>query len=488
MRTLLVVDKPDRWPLQVPGVEVVEAQAYLTDTTYGTRRDAVVYNLCRSYAYQRTGYYVSLLAEARGHRPKPSVSTLQDLRDRVVTRIASDALEGRIAHCLARIRSPEFVLSIYFGRPLAQVHEPLARALFDQFPVPLLRARFVRRENEWELAAVGPIAAEDVPESHRPFVVEAAERFFAGDRPAPRRRRPPRYHLALLVDPEEASPPSDEGALKRLERAAREMDLGLERITRDDYARLGEFDGLFIRVTTGVNHYTYRFSRRAEAEGLVVMDDPLSIIRCGNKVFLYERLERLGVPQPKTRIVHREHRDDLVQALGFPCVLKQPDSSFSRGVVKVETPERLEEELDRLLKDSALVVAQEFFPTEYDWRVGVLDKKPLYVCRYFMAPGHWQILKHEGTGPPGFGPAETIPVDQAPRAVIRAAVKAASAMGDGLYGVDLKTSGRRCCVIEVNDNPNIESDVEDRVLGSALYERLLQVFVDRLERRRAASA
>jgi len=76
-----------------------------------------------------------------------------------------------------------------------------------------------------------------------------------------------------------------------------------EVIAREDYGRLLEFDALFIRATTAVNHYTYRFARRAAAEGLVVIDDPLSILRCTNKVYLYELFGRHGVPMPCTRIV-----------------------------------------------------------------------------------------------------------------------------------------------------------------------------------------
>ena len=44
--------------------------------------------------------------------------------------------------------------------------------------------------------------------------------------------------------------------------------LHTEFITKDDYGRLAEFDALFIRETTSVNHHTYRFARTGGAEGL----------------------------------------------------------------------------------------------------------------------------------------------------------------------------------------------------------------------------
>ncbi len=107
-------------------------------------------------------------------------------------------------------------------------------------------------------------------------------------------------------------------------------------IGRDDYARLAEFDALFIRETTNVSHHTYRFARRAAIEGLVVMDDPESILKCSNKVYLAELLGRHKVPVPRTLVVHKDNISLVGEELGFPCILKQPDAAFSQGVVKIE--------------------------------------------------------------------------------------------------------------------------------------------------------
>lgn len=73
MRTLVVVENPRRWPFEVEGVEVVPARSYLVEPEYARLRRAAVFNVCRRYGYQSVGYYVSLLAAARGHRPLPSV-------------------------------------------------------------------------------------------------------------------------------------------------------------------------------------------------------------------------------------------------------------------------------------------------------------------------------------------------------------------------------------------------------------------------------
>ena len=52
-------------------------------------------------------------------------------------------------------------------------------------------------------------------------------------------------------------------------------------------------------------------------------------------------------------------------------------------------------------------------------------------------------------------------MQHAPREVLRLALQAANPIGDGLYGVDIKTVNGRHVLIEVNDNPNIDRGVED---------------------------
>jgi glutathione synthase/RimK-type ligase-like ATP-grasp enzyme len=481
---LIVANDPKEWPIQIPNVEVIDPRAYLTRPEYSQMRGVKLFNLCRSYRYQTSGYYVSLLAEARGHKPMPSITTIQDMKSQAMVRLFSDDLDELIQHSLSPIQSPTFVLSIYFGRNMAKRYDRLCLNLFNLFESPMLRATF-SKNGKWSLRSIHTIAASDVPESHWPFVMQVATEHFSGRRVRTRRRARSRYNLAILVNPKEADPPSDERALQRFTKAAESLGIETERIGRDDYARIAEFDALFIRETTAVNHHTYKFSRRAAGEGLVVIDDPKSIVRCSNKVFLAESMGLNGVATPKTIVVHKGNGESIADELGLPCVLKKPDSSFSRGVVKVDTRQELTEKLRQLLDDSDLVVAQEFVPTTFDWRIGILAGRPLYACKYFMAPKHWQIIKRDGTGGEEFGRFETVPVELAPAKAVRAALRAANLIGDGFYGVDVKQSNDKFYVIEVNDNPNIDAGVEDAVLKDELYRRIMHVFLARIEQHKA---
>lgn len=485
MTILLVVSNPNKWPLHIPGVVVTSARSYLTEPTYSEDRSAKVFNLCRSYGYQSTGYYVSLLAAARGHKPMPDINTIQDLKSQFVIRTLSEEMEEQIQSACKRLQSSKFTLSVYFGRNIAKQYNSLSMRLFDLFHAPLLRAEFLKDDGKWELKSIRMISASEIPEYHHKFVVQAATDYFSGRKRRIRKRASPRFDIAVLVNPDDKEPPSNERALKKFQKAAESVGLDCELITRNDMHRLAEFDALFIRETTAVNHHTFRFAQRAATEGLVVMDDPDSILKCTNKVYLAELLTRHGITIPKTMIIHRNNIDKIMETLGLPCVLKQPDSAFSLGVNKVDTEEELNEEVMRLLNKSDLIVAQEFLPTTYDWRVGICDRRALYACRYHMARRHWQVIKRDKDGNNSReGGSDTMSVGEAPDEVIKTALKAANLIGDGLYGVDLKQIGQKCYVIEVNDNPNIDAGIEDLVLKDALYREIMGIFLRRIENKK----
>lgn len=494
MNILIVVDDPRDWPLEILDTTVVAARTYLTDPAPAAdpavdhaparamSHSVAVVNLCKSYRYQSLGYYVSLLAEARGHKPLPKVGTIEDLQSRTLVRRLAGDLNALIQRLLAPLMSDNFELDIYFGRNTISRYDPLSRQLFSLLQIPLLCARFERRNNRWDLRGLRAIAANEIPLDHQEFVALAAASYLMHRRQRTRRHVSPRFDLAILHDPDNPEPPSNAKAMQKFKKAAEELSMRVELITRTDIGRLPEFDALFIRDTTFVNHYTYRFSRRAFAEGLVVIDEPDSILKCNNKVYLAELLVKHNIRTPKTLLVHRGNVSSIVSGLGLPCILKQPDSSFSRGVTKVEAETELLPKVTKLLAKSALIIAQEWLPTKFDWRVGILDRRVLFVAQYGFPAGHWQVIKRdEQQRKLSEGSTQAIPVDEAPEEVVRIALKSANLIGDGFYGVDVKQVDNHCYVIEVNDNPNVDAGNEDAVLKDALYREVMSVFLKRIE-------
>ena len=478
---LIVVDHPKHWKLNIDGVRVVSAKSYISDAEFLANRNLRVFNLSNSYRYQSMGYYVSLLASAREHRAIPSVTTIRDFKNLSVIRSIANDIEELIQSALEKVPDTKFSLQIFFGQTTENAFRILAHRLYQLFETPLLQVFFIKTD-KWMIQKVMPLNLEKIEVVEQEQIQKLANTYFTKKRFQKPRLKHYKYDLAILINPNEANPPSCPKALKKFKEAANETGFYVDFITKDDYDDICEYDALLIRETTNVNDYTYEFSRRAYAEGLVVIDDPWSILRCANKIYLNERMKQNKIPTPKTEMLTKGiFKAEQAQQFSYPLVLKQPDSAFSLGVTKVTNAEEMVDSLKRLFRKSDLIIAQEFLYSEFDWRIGILDNTPLFACKYYMAQNHWQIYNWQVSKDEGVGDSETVPIEQVPDSVLKVALKAAALMGDGLYGVDLKAVGDKVYLIEVNDNPNIDADIEDKILKDELYLRVMQSILNRIE-------
>ena len=475
MKTVVVTDQNHGW-FEIPDATVLTARRYLAEPESGNEGMVRVLNLCRTGRYQGRGYYVSLLAEARGQRPIPDVKTIGDLKSEAYVKALETEIQPLIQQTLHHNEGQRFQVDVYLGKH--PDHEALADQLFARTRVPLLRVLFARADGTWHLDALQAIGLADIPMQNRALLVEAIKSFMA-ERTASKRAvaKKGRRRLAILWDPNEPHKPSNEEALQRFLKAAPLVELDAELIGPDALESLPEFDGLFNRASP--EGIIEEFMRRADSLGMPVVDDPESILKCGNKVFMQELLNRHRIATPRTLIVHRGNVDEIIPTLSLPCVLKLPDSGFGLDVVKIESEDNLRKEAERFFKQSELLIAQEWLPSDFDWRVGVYDRRPLFVAKYYMAPGHWQVNKVVD-GQLVDGKTEAMTIGEAPEQVINMAVRAANLIGRGQYGADLKQVGDRVYLIEVNINPNIDAGNEDQVLGDVLYREVLGVFARRI--------
>jgi len=481
---VILVDSAKDFPNADTPHKVITTRDYLARASLFQGARPKIVNLARSFAYQSRGYYCSLLAEARGHRIIPSTETMIDLGARQLYAQALPELDDALAKALATPADktvPSRVL-VFFGTVQDRRFDRFARLLFDWFRCPVLEVTIDNGERpEIRKLASVPVtrlSAEELSVFH-----EALHSHTRREWRSRKDRVPPRYSFAALYNPAEELPPSDWASLKHWARVAEKLGVEVEPITRRDLARLAEFDALFIRETTSLQNHTYRFARRAVQEGMPVIDDPISMIRCTNKIYLHELMTGNGIAVPPTVIVAGKH--DLTRAadeFGFPMVLKVPDSSFSRGVKKVDSAAALAALAKEWFEETDLLLAQAFMPTSFDWRVGVLGGKPLFVCQYKMAKRHWQIVKHRADGKASEGGWFTPSLGEAPPAVIDTGLRAAQLIGDGLYGVDLKETADGLFVVEVNDNPNVDHGVEDQAEKDQVWIELTRWFIDRLQR------
>ncbi len=441
-------------------------------------------NLSNNYAYQSRGYYASLLAGSRGHKVIPTVETMIDLSERKLYENALPELEVALNKRRKELGGafPAKVV-FYFGIGPSRAWDRFAKLLFDWFRAPALEVA-IKDSQQWaSIQKIGLFSLTRMLPEDKPRFLSSLEAYTSREWRDLRARVPSRYSFATLVDPNEELPPSEISSLRHWARIAEKMGVEVEPITRRDLAKLANYDALFIRETTTISNHTYRFARRAEQEGMPVIDDPLSMIRCTNKVYLNELMAFNNVPVPPTVMIAGPSDFQVAaDVLGFPLVLKIPDSSFSRGVKKASNFEELTTLAEQWLEDSDLLIAQKFIPTQYDWRVGVLGGQPLFAVHYLMAKQHWQIVNHKASGKPDQGGIKTFTLKEAPSHVVETAVKAARCIGDGLYGVDLKETRDGVFVIEVNDNPNLDHGYEDAGEKDEVWVRLTQWFLDRLER------
>jgi glutathione synthase/RimK-type ligase-like ATP-grasp enzyme len=482
---LIIVDRRSDFSTERPDFQVVTAREYISKPETVRNKPLRVINLSRAFRYLGSGYYCSLLAEARGLKVIPSVRTILDLSQKSIYAYALPELEELLRKRIRRMSDPpqvSFTLSVFFGTPDDARFKDFARRAFDRFRSPILRIQ-IRLGDGWHIHSVAPIAYDDLRADLRPAFNAALEAYAKAGWREPTAKSARRYTIAILHNPKEELPPSSPRAIQKFVKAGEALGLTVELIEKKDYLRLAEYDALFIRETTALDHHTYRFAQKAEKEGMVVIDDPNSILKCTNKVYLAELLRAHGIPAPKTVIFDRSRLASVEQEIPCPIVLKIPDGSFSRGIFKVRNQDELRAQAAALFEESDVILAQEFMYTEFDWRVGVLNRKPIYACQYLMAKKHWQIVKHGSNGRVQTGSFRTLAVEEAPPEVVETAVRAAGLIGDGLYGVDLKQNDRGVFVIEINDNPSIDMGVEDFRLKDELYKIVMREFVRRLDSR-----
>ncbi|HUS55456.1 MAG TPA: RimK family protein, partial [Thermohalobaculum sp.] len=461
---LLAEDLSDLELLGAP-YRMATVRDYVSRPSVFLRDASKIINLARSYDYQSAGYYASLLAEARGHRVIPTVETILDLDVREGYARALPELEDMLNRELAKVPGdqrdrPERML-VCFGKADNPACAGFGRMLFDWYRAPAIvcgLATVAAATGTWtKIPRLSLRAPSKLNPAEAAFFAETLEAHTRRAWRSAKQRVPPRHSIAVLFDPADPLPPSSERTLKHWANLAEKQGVEVEPIRKRDLPRLAEFDALFIRETTSIRNHTYRFAQRAWAEGMPVIDDPISMIRCTNKVYLWERLTQAGLPTPQTLVMPpKGGLQEIGDKLGFPLVVKIPDGSFSRGVKKVATLDELKTLTTTFFKDSELLLAQKFIPTTFDWRIGVLDGQPLFACQYRMARGHWQIVNHRADGSADEGGFATFTLEDTPAEIIDIAVRAAGLIGDGFYGVDLKETPDGPVVIEINDNPNLE--------------------------------
>ncbi|NCO03975.1 MAG: RimK family protein [Alphaproteobacteria bacterium] len=452
-----------------------------------SKSQARIINLSNQYDYLSKGYYVSLMAEARKINCIPNVSNIINIQwkrnyssylediNNFIKKILADE------HDIESFTNKKFIF--FFGRHENPKIEVISRYLFDLFRFPIMSFELKHTvRKSWHIKNIDVLGFNAITQDKLEKFYSALHKFTGSAWRKNKKDSVEKYWIGLLHDPSDPFPPSNKAALNKFVSEGKKLEARVELITKNDIASVLEYDALLIRSTTAINNYTYRFALKAEKERIPCIDDTESIIKCCNKVYLHELLKNNNIGAPKTIILDKKIITDYQCDGQYPKVLKIPDGSFSRGIVKVHNKEDLVSQAQGLLKKSEIILCQEYVPSEFDWRIGVLDNQAIFSVQYFMANGHWQIYNHESKKKKQiYGAHKCLTIEETPQNVIKTALKACKLIGNGLYGVDLKTTPNgQVIVIEINDNPNIDHGVEDQIYGNAIYRNILMNLIGKM--------
>ena len=246
-RNIVVVDRELPWLQNIDTIEIIHSDDYIKQEEY-SNFNGRVFNLCDSYKYQSTGYYVSLLAIARDNPVIPNIATIKDFTNRTILRSIAEEIDDIIQLELESIQFETFTLRIIFGFTKIKGLERVARELYKLFETPFLEVEF-EKYDKWLINKATPLPLQKINSAEHTFLHSCAKKYFSQKRFAKKKLKNYIYDLAILVHNEEPTPPSDEQALALFKKAAEEIGFFVEFITKKDYHRVNEFDAIYFVFT-----------------------------------------------------------------------------------------------------------------------------------------------------------------------------------------------------------------------------------------------
>jgi glutathione synthase/RimK-type ligase-like ATP-grasp enzyme len=280
--------------------------------------------------------------------------------------------------------------------------------------------------------------------------------------------------IACFVEAYNFKNKSERGALSKFRSTAESIGHSFDFIFKDGISQIHEYDALFIRATTDPNNSAYIASRLAEQHGLKVIDDSHSIRICSNKAILHDLFIKNNIPSPKSKLFNGDANDieGLFDILGIPVIIKTPYTRFSSHVEKAHNRKEFIDISKRFLRKSKVVIVQEYIQSDFDWRVGVLQNKILYLCKYCIPKGGWKV-RSKINGKNVWGDTIAVARDSISQELKDICTGLSKCVGDGFYGLDVKQTKDGYRVIEINDNPSIYEGYEDAMDGD-IYEKVIK--------------
>lgn len=228
---------------------------------------------------------------------------------------------------------------------------------------------------------------------------------------------------------------------------------------------LDKFDAVIPRIMPGMTNYGSAIVRQFEMMGVYTTARSIAISRSRDKFRSYQLLARQAVGIPQT-IFSRETADvdGLIDQLGTPMIIKIAKGAQGRGVVLAETKKAAKSVIQAFYVSDVSILLQEYISEAAgsDIRAFVVGSKVVASMKRQSLDDDFRSNIHQGgTGTP-------IALTDQERKV---ALKAASAMGLSICGVDMLRSDRGPLVMEVNSSPSLKGietvtnrDIADKII------------------------
>ncbi len=263
----------------------------------------------------------------------------------------------------------------------------------------------------------------------------------------------------------------------------------------------------YIRGRGHLTFYTLQYLTHLERLGVRVINGSAAWRTEISKAYQLTLLERLGLPYPRSRVIHHSSQAaDAAEGLRFPLVVKPNIGGSGAGIVRFETAAALErrsrEGIDLGIDHTALV--QEYVPPADGRivRVEVLDGRFLYAIRIYTTGDTFNLCPADVCQDvdgaelaratcPADAPKNSLRVEAytPPAEIIEAVERIMAASDIEVGGVEYMIDARdgRPCFYDINALSNFIADAP-RVLGFDPFARLADWLQAELARAAAPEA
>lgn len=227
-----------------------------------------------------------------------------------------------------------------------------------------------------------------------------------------------------------------------------------------------KFDAVIPRIGASRTFYGTAVVRQFEMMGVYSANESQSISRSRDKLRSMQVLSRTDIGMPTTGFAHSTRDiDGLIDTVGgAPLVVKLLEGTQGVGVVLAETKKAAESVISAFRQLTPNILVQEFIKESKgaDVRCFVVGRRVVAAMERRAPPGEFRSNLHR------CGSARPVKLTPLERTT---AVRAASALGLRIAGVDIIRSERGPLVLEVNSSPGLEGieratgvDVADAII------------------------